>query len=300
MKKLILIFAFFFYAIGFSQEIASTVQINYNQIGGSNTQVFKTLEKSLREFINNTSWTGKKLQNFEKIKCNFAIVITERPSQNVFKGSLVVQSIRPVYGSSYESPMLNINDTNFQFEYNENENLIFNDRQFSGKNLIDVFSFYIYYILGTDADSFGNLEGQSHFEKALKIVENSQNQSYIGWSAMEGPRNRGTLIYTQLKETNTPLRIVNYSYHRMGLDNMYQDMNNTKTNTFVQLMSLKRYENSFQLNYPFQVFIDAKKNEIHQIFMDNTATNGVNISELKNLMSTFSPKDIDKLWSNWK
>ncbi len=76
MKKLVSIFfIFFFCGLSFSQELFSTVQINAQQVGGSNLQVYKTLEKSLRDFINNTSWTGKKLQNFEKIKSNFAIVI---------------------------------------------------------------------------------------------------------------------------------------------------------------------------------------------------------------------------------
>ncbi len=299
MKKTIIIFAFFLYGIGSSQELLSTVQINYNQLGGSNVQVFKTLEKSLRDFINNTSWTGKKLQNFEKIKCNFAIVINERPSQNIFKANLIVQSVRPVYNTTMETPMLNINDTNFQFEYNENENLIFNDRQFSGKNLIDVISFYVYYILATDADSYSNLGGKTNFDKALKIAENSQNQSYAGWSTVEGPRNRGSLIYNQVKETNNPLRVVNYSYHRMGLDNMSDDISNSKANIFVQLMSLKRFENNFQMNYPFQLFLDAKKNEIFQIFSENNPPS-INQSEIKSMMSVFSPKDIDKLWSNWK
>ena len=148
MKKLLyIICALFFAQTAFSQELLANVQINSQQIAGSNTQVFRTLEKSLRDFINNTSWTGKKLQNFEKIKCNFAMVISERNGSNGFKGSLVVQATRPVFNSQYESPLMNINDKSFAFEYNENENLIFNERQFSGKNLTDVIGFYIYIIL---------------------------------------------------------------------------------------------------------------------------------------------------------
>ncbi|WP_262483370.1 DUF4835 family protein [Chryseobacterium sp. FH1] len=196
MKKLLYIFcALFFAQPAFSQELLANVQINSQQIAGSNTQVFRTLEKSLRDFINNTSWTGKKLQNFEKIKCNFAIVISERPGNSNFKGSLVVQATRPVFNSQYESPLMNINDTSFSFEYNENENLIFNERQFSGKNLIDVISFYIYVILGYDGDSFQLKGGQAHFDKAMKIAQNSQNQNYAGWNQVESQRNRGALIF---------------------------------------------------------------------------------------------------------
>ena len=204
MKKLFTIFVLIFsFNLNFSQELLATVQVNAQQLGGSNTQVFKTLEKNLRDFINNTSWTGKKLQNFEKIKCNFALVVNERTGNN-FKGSLVVQAVRPVFGTTYETPLMNINDTNFGFEYLENENLTFNERQFSGKNLIDVISFYVYTILGYDGDSFKVQGGQPWFEKAQKISNNSMNQNFAGWSVMEGPKTRGALIDNMMKpEQNT-------------------------------------------------------------------------------------------------
>lgn len=160
MKKILPFLLIFFFGSISAQEILANVQINYSQIEGSNIQVYKTLEKSLRDFINNTSWTGKELQNYEKIKCNFSIIITER-NGNSFKSSIVVQSVRPVYNSEYESPMLNINDTNFPFEYTENENLIFNERQYSGKNLTDVISFYVYLILGYDGNSFSKFRRAS-------------------------------------------------------------------------------------------------------------------------------------------
>ena len=119
MKKLLYIFGFLLFSnFSFAQELNAQVQINYQSLGGSNLQLYRTLEKSLKDFINNTSWTGKKLQNFEKIKCSFAIVLTEKTGNN-FKGTLVVQSVRPVYQSQYDSPILNINDTNFSFEYVE-------------------------------------------------------------------------------------------------------------------------------------------------------------------------------------
>ena len=182
MKKIFYIFILLFFAnSSFAQELNAQVQINYQSIGGSNVQTFKTLEKSLKDFINKTSWTGKKYQNFEKIKCSFAIILTEKSGNN-YKGTLVVQSVRPVFGTQYESPIMNINDANFSFEYLENQNLVFNERQFSGKNLIDVISFYIYVILGYDADSFQQKGGTPWFDKALKIAQNSQNQNYTGWS----------------------------------------------------------------------------------------------------------------------
>ena len=165
MKKYTILLFLLLFNFSFSQELLATVQVNAQQLGGSNQQAFKALEKSLRDFVNNTSWTGKKLQNFEKIKSNFAIVLSERDG-NKYKGSIVIQAVRPIFSSSYESPLLNLQDTKFAFDYVENENLIFNERQFSGKNLIDVISFYVYTILGYDADSFQASGGTQWFTKA--------------------------------------------------------------------------------------------------------------------------------------
>lgn len=299
MKKLLYLFSLLIFCnFSFAQELNAQVQVNYQNIGGSNLQLYRTLEKSLKDFINNTSWTGKKLQNFEKIKCSFAIVLTEKSGNN-FKGTLVVQSVRPVYGSQYESPILNINDTNFSFEYIENQNMIFNERQFSGKNLIDVLSFYVYLILGYDADTFQMKGGTPWFDKAMKITQNSQNQNYAGWSQIESPRNRGVLISSILSEQNSTLRNFYYNYHRTGLDNLAKaDQISTKQIIASELMKLKFYDNNFQMNYPFNIFIESKKDEIFNIFNSNNI-GSVNMSELKQLMNTFSPKDSDSKWNKW-
>lgn len=301
MKKLFTIFVLFF-AINysFSQELLANVQINSQQISGSNTQVYKTLEKSLKDFINNTSWTGKKLQNFEKIKCNFAIVVSERTGNSSFKASIVVQAVRPVFNTTYETPLLNLNDTNFSFEYTENENLVFNERQFSGKNLIDVISFYVYTILGYDADSFKARGGQAWFEKAQKISNNSQNQNFAGWSTIEGPKTRGNLVDNMLKQEQNTLRNLYYTYHRAGLDNLgKQDQTSAKRIIADALMQLKTYENNFQLNYPINIFIDTKKQEIFDIFNSGNNAN-INMADLKALFTILSPKDIESKWNKWK
>lgn len=301
MKKLFSILIFILVSqLSFGQELLANVQVNYQQIGGSNTQVFQTLEKSLRDFINKTSWTGKKMQNFEKIKANFAIIISERPSNNTFKGSIVVQASRPVFNSQYDSPLINRNDTNFSFEYNENENLIFNERQFSGKNLIDVISFYVYLVLGYDGDSYQLKGGQPWFDKALKISQNAMNNNYSGWSQVEGIKTRGSLIDAIQNENSSTLRTVFYNYHRIGLDNLARtDQSQAKRTIADALMQLRFYENNFQMNEAFTMFIEAKKNEIFSIF-DSNNNGSVNMNDLKALLTVLSPRDIDSKWAKWK
>jgi hypothetical protein len=300
MKKIISLFLLLFiYNLSFSQELLATVQINSQQLGGSNQQAYKALEKSLRDFINNTSWTGKKLQNFEKIKCNFAVVIAERDG-NRFKGSIVIQAVRPVFSTTYESPLINLQDQRFSFEYVENENLVFNERQFSGKNLIDVISFYVYVILGYDADSFQSLGGTPWFAKAQQIAQNSQNRNYEGWNVINEPRSRTILINEIINPNWSQLRSTMYTYHRAGLDNLFnQDQTAAKKVIFDALMQLKRYENSFQQSYYFNLFLDNKSDEIFNIF--NSGNNGgLVMNDLKELMMIFTPKYSENKWSKWK
>lgn len=299
MKKIIILFFLIVFNFSFSQELLATVQVNSQSLGGSNTQVYKALEKSLRDFINNTSWTGKKLQNFEKIKSNFAIVLSERDG-NKYKGAIVIQAVRPVFNSSYESPLLNLKDNRFAFEYAENENLIFNERQFSGKNLIDVISFYVYLILGYDADSFQSMGGTQWFSKAQQIAQNSQNRNYEGWNQINEPRSRSILIGEILNPNMSQLRSTIYTYHRAGLDGLFnQDQSQAKKIIFDALIQLKTYENSFQQNYFFNLFMDNKADEIFNIF--NSGNNGpINIGTLKQQMIIFSPKNTESKWNKWK
>ena len=300
MKKIISLFLLLFlYNFSFSQELLTVVQVNSQQLGGSNQQAYKALEKSLKDFINNTSWTGKKLQNFEKIKCNFAIVISEKDG-NRYKGSIVVQAVRPVYNTTYESPLLNLQDTKFAFEYIENENLVFNERQFSGKNLIDVISFYVYLILGYDADSFQSMAGSQWFSKAQQISQNAQNRGFEGWGQINEPRSRAILIGEILNPNLNQLRSTIYTYHRAGLDNLFnQDQTAAKKTIFNALMQLKMYENSFQQNYFINLFMDNKSDEIFNIF--NTGNNGgIVINDLRQLMIMFSPKHTEAKWNKWK
>lgn len=301
MKKFLSIFLLLFvFNLGFSQELLATVQVNSQQLGGSNQSAYKALEKSLRDFINNTSWTGKRLQNFEKIKSNFAIVISEREG-NRFRGSIVVQAVRPVFNTTYESPLINLQDTRFSFDYVENENLIFNERQFSGKNLIDVISFYVYVILGLDADSFQSMAGTQWYQKAQQIAQNGESQNtYDGWKQINEPRSRSILIKEIMSPSWSQLRATIYSYHRAGLDTLFnQDQTQGKKVIFDALMQLKQYENSFQQAYFFNVILDTKADEIFNIF--NSGNNGgIVLSDLKNEMIILSPKNTEARWNKWK
>ncbi|WP_128331437.1 DUF4835 family protein [Apibacter sp. HY039] len=284
----------------FSQELLAEVVVNYSKVQGSNTQVFKTLEKSLKDFINNTSWTNQPpLALQERIRCSFSILIDERPSTDKFKGSILIQSSRPVYNSTYSTPVLNFQDNHFSFDYIEFEPLIFNDRKFSGKNLIDVISFYVYMVLGYDADTFSQRGGTEYFTIAQKVANNAVNQGFNGWNSFDGPKTRGGLIADLISDQSNTLRGITYQYHRLGLDNMPSNELQAKNVIASNLMKLNSYSGNY-LFFPLDIFLTAKKEEIKNIFSGGQPATSVNVSDLKALLQTINPINSTEYWDKIK
>ncbi len=300
MLKYISLFVLLFSINASSQELLADVIVDYSQVQQSSTTVYKSLEKSLRDFINTTKWTDRTYKVYEKIECTFSIVINKTEGSNRFNASILVQSRRPVYNSTYYSPILNFNDSKFDFEYTEFEQLIFNSRKFSGKNLTDVIGYYVYLIIGYDSDTFTKNGGTTYFETAQEIANNAQGSQFGGWSELDGPRSRLSLINTILGPKNTTLRNLYYDYHRRGLDTMQSNETNAKNVIVESINSLEIYDkqNNFAQNYPLDIFFLAKKAEIVNIFSGGLPTNA-NISKMKQLLNTISPTN-SALWAKIK
>ncbi len=285
-------------ASSFAQNIIADVKVDYSQVQGSNTQVYQTLERSLVNFINSTKWTDDRLKTHERIEANFVILISKKES-NRYTATLQIQSRRPVFNSTYYTPILNLNDRNFSFEYQEFEELIFNDRKFSGKNLTDVITFYIYVMLGYDADTFQREGGTAYFTTAQKIANNGQSSRFSGWSDMDGMQSRTPLINNILKADNKALRNIYYQYHRLGLDVMSENELRGKNTIGNALLTLDFYQNgSYSQFYPLDIFITAKKDEISKIF-GGGAPSAVNIEKVKEIFNSIAPAN-SQIWNNLK
>ena len=199
MNKWILFFALYSFFNLQGQQLNCTVTINADQVASTNQQVYKTLQTSLTEFINKTDWTGKTVKQNERINCSMFINISSNNSDQ-FIATLQVQSSRPIFNSSYSSPVLNYNDKDFSFKYTEFERLIFNPNGYES-NLVSVISFYAYVILGLDADTFVLKSGEENLVIAQNIVSNAQQGGYKGWSQTDGNQNRYFLINDLLSPT---------------------------------------------------------------------------------------------------
>ncbi|MBQ0147974.1 MAG: DUF4835 family protein [Flavobacteriaceae bacterium] len=299
MRKLAsLFFSVCVSAIAFSQSIMADVKVDYSQVQVTNTQVYETLQRSLTNFINSTKWTEDRLKPHERIEANFLILISKKES-NRYTATLQVQSRRPVFNSTYYTPILNLNDTNFTFEYTEFEELIFNERKFSGKNLTDVFTYYVYLILGYDADTFVKDGGTEYFKIAQRISNFGQGSRFGGWSETDGLQSRTSLVNNILKADNKTLRTLSYQYHRNGLDVMADNELRGKNALGNALLQLEFYtRGTYAQFYPLDIFINAKKDEISKVFGGGQVSS-VNTEKIKEILNSISPKNTS-LWSNLK
>jgi hypothetical protein len=272
-------------SVGFTQaqQLNCIVKVNSETLANANLQVFKTLETSLNEFINKTDWNGQIMKQSEKINCSMYITILSNNSDQ-FTATLQVQSSRPIYNSSYSSPVLNYNDKDFSFRYTEFENLLFNPTVFES-NLVSVISFYSYVILGMDQDTFLLESGNPNFEIAQNITNVAQQSSYKGWSQIDGNQNRYFLINDMLSGSFSTVRKTALDYHS-GLDLMSKDLKGAKEKIKASLLDLGKLNSSKPNAFLTRIFFDAKSDEILSIFSGGPS---ITVSDLIDSLNKTSP-----------
>jgi hypothetical protein len=235
-------------------------------------KIFQTLQSALNDFLNNRRWTNENFQPNEKIVCNFLLNLSGSLDNNTFQGSLTVQAARPVFNSSYQSPLVNYLDQSVTFRYIQFQPLDFNENRVQGiepfsANLTAVFAYYVYIILGYHFDSFSLRGGDPYFQKALNIVNNAPEGTNIsGWNAFDGTRNRNVLCENLTNPKYTPIHDAVYDYYRQGLDQMY-DKENDGRNGVLSALSLLNTVNSENPNLMvMDFFFTGKANEISNVF----------------------------------
>jgi hypothetical protein len=293
MTKIIVFFLILTCGVAHSQELNCTVTVNTQKLSNANQQVFKTLETSVSEFVNQTQWTSLSYKQNEKINCSMYITISANNSDQ-FTATIQVQSSRLVFNSSYSTPVLNFNDKDFSFNYTEFQPLIFNPADFES-NLVSVISFYSYIILGMDADTFVPLGGNSFLETAQNIANVAQQSGYKGWSQADGNNSRFYLISDLLAPVYNDVRQSSLMYHS-GLDSMTQDLKGSKEKIKLALLNIGKL-NALKPNaFLTRVFFDAKSDEIVSIFSGGPS---IPITDLVESLNKSSPLNSSK-WGSIK
>ncbi|HVU93779.1 MAG TPA: DUF4835 family protein [Puia sp.] len=256
-----------------AQELQANVAVVANRIPSTvDHKQFQTLQASLYDFITNRRWSNETFQNNEKIVCNFLIDISSAGSNNTFQAVLTVQAGRPVYNSSYQSPLINFRDENFSFRYVEYQQLDFNENRVQGSepftaNLTAEVAYYIYIILGLDFDTFSLRGGDPYFQKALNIVNNAPDSRDInGWKAFDGTRNRYWLIENLTNSKYTLVHDAYYSYFRSGLDQMYDKEADARAGILNALNMLNTVNTETPNTMIIQFFFQGKGTELSKVF----------------------------------
>ena len=260
-----------------AQELNCTVTINSDKIEGSNKSVFTTLQQAITEYVNTIRWTGMTFAENERIECSMMIIINS-VADNVYNAELQVQARRPVFGTTYTTPLLNIKDNNFNFQYQEFDRLEYQENIFY-TNLTAMLAYYCYLIIGEDMDSFSRLGGTPFFTQCENIINACQTATMSdaeneGWSAIArgtSNRNRYAIANNLLDESYRKYREFYYEYHRLSLDEMTQNVANSRARIAEGITALREARKARPNGHLVSTFLDAKSDELVNIFKKGTA-----------------------------
>lgn len=264
MKPCLLILLLLFAVGGKAQDLNAQVQVISPNVQNTNKRAIVQLEVAIRDFLNGRKWSSATSSPAERIDCSFLINIIEWDGSANFRAEAQIQSSRPVFGTTYNSPVLNLSDRNFDFTYIEGQALDFNEQQFI-TNITSLLAYYAYIIVGMDADSFAKHAGTNYFADAQQIVSNAQHVAFAGWKAADGQTNRYWLAENLNNPDYRDLRAFVYDYHRQCLDNMTSKPDRARKALISSLPNLQRTDRSRQGNMLSQILFTAKANEIVDI-----------------------------------
>ena len=251
-----------------AQELDATVRVNAQNVNLSEPRILREMEQEFQDFLNNNKWTNDTYEPKERINCNFSINITASPSVGLYEATVQVQSSRPVYGSGYETLLLNFADRDWTFEYVQSQPMNFNPNNYLNE-ITSLLAFYAYMVIGYDYDSFSELGGSDYFERAQQIVQNATaNSGSEGWDQFSGNtgRNRYSLMQNMINPQMTPIRQANYTYHRQGLDLFTEKEEEGRKNILSAVQEIQKVSKLFPQAIAVIAFTDAKKDELISIF----------------------------------
>ncbi len=304
MQKIKLLFVLAFaFNMAAAKELKANITVVSNMVGNNvNQNVFRTLQAALNTFMNTRNWTSDNFQQNERIECNFLLNLQSTGELNVYSASLTVQAARPVFNTTYLSPIINFKDDNLIFKYLEFQLLEFNENRVTGSdalvsNLMAIMGYYAYMVIAFDYASFSPRGGDPFFQKAQNIVNNAPDGRGIsGWKAFDGVRNRYWLVENMLNSRYTIMHDVYYNYYRLGMDILYENENAARA----EVMNVLNLLNNFNTDNPnkmiSQFFFQGKSNELVKIFAKAPQQDKARASELlQKLDITNSAKYKDEL-----
>lgn len=250
-----------------AQELQVKININTQQVEGSDKSVFDNLKQTLEQWMNDRQWTELQFQKHERIVCNFNLTVTKyNKSENAFECTAMIQANRPVFNSSYNSTLYNNKDGDFNFQFAQFDQLNYNDEMVDNQ-LTALMAYYAYLIIGLDMDSFAPLGGTDVLQRCMNLVNNAQSLDFPGWKSFEDKRNRFAIINDYLDEQMKSFRQLQYDYYRLGLDEMANNADRGRVNITEALeKGLKVAHEQKPLSLLPQIWTDYKRDELANIY----------------------------------
>ena len=279
-----------------AQELNCNVTVVTDQVSTTNKRIYDNMKEEITDFMRTTKWTDEEFLPFEKIECNLYINIVDPISIDKFRATIQVQSVRPVYETSYNSTIFNYLDKDFTFEYIEFQPIQYTSGSFT-TNLTSVLAFYAYMIIGLDFDTYSKFGGTKYLQKAQDIVNSAQGKDYPGWESNSTKKNnRYWLVSQYLSSPFQPLRTCMYNYHRFGMDKMSKTKETARKVVTDALILLKDVNHEEHNSFWLQLFFTAKRDEIIKIYSEATPAEVTDLKTLVNeLDASNSSKYTDKL-----
>lgn len=257
----------------FAQELNAKVTVVAGRVPTNvDRKIFNTLQTGLNDLMNKRKWGNDNFKSNEKIECNFMLNISEVVETNVYKATLTIQAARPVYSSTYQSPLVNYMDDKVVFRYQEFQPIEFNENRVSGNdplaaNITAIFAYYAYLILGLDYDSYSPHGGEPYFNKLQSLVNNAPESRQIeGWRGFDGIRNRYWLMENLTNSRYIQIHDVYYAYYRMVMDKMYEDEIDARSQAFEVLNYLNNLNRDNPNTMAQQFFFVGRSDEWIGIF----------------------------------
>ncbi len=272
-----------------AQELNCRVVVNAQQVETTERGIFQDMETEFAQFLNNTKWTNDVFNEEEVINCNLIININASPSIGLFEANVQVLSSRPVYGTNYESVLLNFADRDWTFEFIQSQPLNFNENVFT-TNITSLLAYYAYIIIGMDYDSFAEFGGEPYYEKAFNIVNNAQNSNFGGWQQFNSVRNRYWLVENLRNPQLEGVRKALYSYHRTGLDIMIDQKDEAENNILSALSEVQKANRARPRSIVTTTFMDAKASELTRLFGESSLARR---RQAYNLLNSIDPARSD-------
>lgn len=288
MNKIkLLLLSFLMVGSVMAQELNARVTVVATRVNNTvNKNAFLTLQTALNNFLNNRKWTSEAFTAAEKIECNFLLNLESTDDANVYRGSLTIQAARPIFNTSYVSPLINFKDDDIVFKYIEFQQLDFNENRVTGNdalvsNLTAVFGYYAYVVLGFDFASYSPHGGDAYFQKAQNVVNNAPDGRNIsGWKAFDSRRNRYWLAENMLNSRYSIMHDVFYNYYRLGMDKLYEDDTKARSEMLNVLNLLDNFNKDNPNTMVNQFFFQGKFTELINVFSKATPADKARAKEL--------------------